>query len=92
MEVVVDRLAGDEVVVIQGDALRTTISRHTQIAIVTIVGDYCACCMQQAVMESAIFVVPSEQGEEHVVIVCVTHANFVLKRLSTFEEEALFGR
>jgi hypothetical protein len=36
------------------------ISRRTQIAIVTIVGDYCACRVEQAVVESAVFVVISE--------------------------------
>jgi hypothetical protein len=47
--------------------------------------------MEQAVVGSAIFMVPSEQGEEHIVIVWVTHANLVIERLSTFEKE-VFGR
>jgi hypothetical protein len=69
VKVVVNRLAGDEVIVVQGDALCIRISRRTQIAIVTIVDDDCACPMRQPVVESAIFMVPSEQGGEHIVIV-----------------------
>ena len=76
---------------VQSDAFGIRISGCTQIAIVTIVGDYCACRMEQAVVESAVFMVPSEQGEEHIVIVWVTHANLVIERLSTFEKE-VFGR
>lgn len=53
VRLVIDRLARSEVVVVQSDALRMTVSRHTQIAIVTIVGDYCACRMKQAAMETS---------------------------------------
>jgi hypothetical protein len=86
VEVVVDRLAGDEVVVVQSDALCIEI----WIAIVTIVGGYCACRVEQDVVESAVFVVPSEQGEEHIVNVWAAHADLVIEQLLILEKE-VFG-
>jgi len=72
---------------VQSESLCIGISRRTQIAIVTVVGDYCACRVEQAVVESAVFMVPSEQGEEHIVVVWVTHANLVIEGLSTLEKQ-----
>lgn len=46
-----------------------------------IFGDNGACRMEQAVVKSAIFIVPSEKGEEHIVIVWVTQADLVIERL-----------
>lgn len=60
VEVVVGRLAGDEVVVVEVDALRMAIPGRAQIAIVTVVGDNCACRVEQAVVEGAVLVVPSK--------------------------------
>jgi hypothetical protein len=74
VKVVVNRLAGDEVIVVQGDALCIRISRRTQIAIVTIVDDDCACPMRRPVVESTS-------------LLWVTHANLVIERLSTFEKK-----
>jgi hypothetical protein len=89
VEVVVDRLAGDEVVVVQSDALCMRAFRRTQIAIVTIVSDDCACRVEQAVVESAVFVVPSEQGEEHIVII---NAPLLFSRRSAGVDTLVAGR
>ena len=67
---------------VQSESLCIGISRSTQIAIVTVVGDYCACCVEQTVVESAAFMFPSEQGEEHIVVMWVTHADLVIEGLS----------
>jgi hypothetical protein len=87
VEVVAGRLAGDGIVVVQGDALCMIAARRTQIAILTAIGNDRACPMEQAVVESAVFMVPGEQGEEHIVIVWVTHTNLVIERLFTFDEQ-----
>jgi hypothetical protein len=42
-------------------------------------------------VKSAVFMVPSEQGREQIVIVWVTHTNLVIERLSTFKKK-VFGR
>jgi RNase P/RNase MRP subunit p29 len=65
VEVVVDRLIGDDIVVVQSASLRIGIAGR----IVTIIGDDYACRMEQIVVESAIFMVPGGQGEEHIVAV-----------------------
>jgi hypothetical protein len=90
VEVVVGRLAGDEVVVVQSESLCIGLFRRTQIATVTVVGDYCACRVEQTVVENAIFMASGEQGEEHIVIVWVTHADLVIECLST-SEKRVFG-
>lgn len=54
-------------------------------------GDDGACRTEQVVVKSAIFIVPSEKGEEHIVIEWVTQADLVIERLPTFEKE-VFGR
>jgi hypothetical protein len=87
VEVVAGRLAGDEVVVVQGDALCMTAARRTQMAILTAISNDRACPTEQAVVERAVFMIPGEQGEEHIVIVWVTHTNLVIERLFIFDEQ-----
>jgi hypothetical protein len=45
--------------------------------------------MEQAVVKSAVFMVPGEQGEEHIVVVWVTHTNLVIERLFHLRENGI---